>query len=72
MKKLRRRKSGAAFATWSLNGKLREKRRQEESFTDMASERVGFAALQETTWSQDAIARGSDGEKIISLHPQDA
>ena len=54
LKKLNRRKSVAAFTTWSLNDKLRGQCRQEELFEDMRSKKIGFAALQEMTWSKDA------------------
>ena len=68
MKKTRRRRNTTTIATWSLQGRLREKYRQEELLADMKERDVGFAALQETLWSQDATAKGEDGEEIVTLN----
>ena len=68
VRKLNSRKSVTTFATWNLNGKLREQYRQEELFGDMRSKRVGFAASQEKMWNQNAAAQGKSGEMIVNFH----
>ena len=71
VKKLNRKKSTTIFGTWNLNGKLRELYRQEELFEDMKSQRVSFAALQETMWDQNVAVNGKNGEMIINFSSQE-
>jgi exonuclease III len=71
VKKLNRKKSTTIFGTWNLNGKLRELYRQEELFEDMKSQRVSFAALQETMWDQNVAVNGTNGEMIINFSSQE-
>ena len=71
VKKLIRKKNTTIFGTWNLNGKLREPLRQEELFEDMKSQKVSFAALQETMWDENVAVNGRNGEVIINFSSQD-
>ena len=61
LKKSNRKRQETRIATWNLNGRLRERYRQEEIIHDMREHRVEVAALQETMWNADTAVKGDRG-----------
>ena len=55
-----------SLGAWSLSGRLREGRRQEEIIRDARDYKVEVAALQAAMWSADAVAKGDRGEEVVN------
>jgi len=67
VKKLHRKSQETRIATWNLNGRLRERYRQEEIINDMKDHKVEVAALQETMWNEEVMVRGDKGDEIVNF-----
>ena len=67
VKKLHRKSQETRIATWNLNGRLRERYRQEEIIKDMKDHKVEVAALQETMWNEEVMVRGDKGDEIVNF-----
>ena len=72
IKKTSRKSNTTRIAIWNLSGRLNEPCRQEELFADMQWKKVGFVALQEAMWNQDATVQGRNGEAIIKFQSTEA